>query len=79
MPTFVTAVNRNGVKQRIPIAWLDEGSPFADDFALPPSVREGTPAAWWKVADLRAWAEAHRVNIDGAETKADMLAIIASA
>ena len=28
---------------------------------------------------LRAWAEAHRVNIDGAETKADMLAIIASA
>ena len=36
-PGFVEAVNRNGVKQVIPAAYLEPGSPFANDFRLPPS------------------------------------------
>lgn len=39
MPKFVEAVNANGVKQTIPADWLDVGSPFADQFKLPPSTR----------------------------------------
>ena len=39
MTEFVIAVNRNGVKQRVPAAWLEPGSPFRDDFRLPPSAR----------------------------------------
>lgn len=41
-PDFVTAVNRNGVKQYIPRHWLDPDSPFADQFRLPPSARKAT-------------------------------------
>ena len=43
-PVFVTAVNRNGVKQRIPREWLNSNSPFARDFRLPPSAQRSTPA-----------------------------------
>lgn len=39
MPKFVEAVNANGVKQLIPAEWLEPGSPFADQFKLPPSTR----------------------------------------
>lgn len=39
MPKFIEAVNSRGEKQRIPAHWLDEGSPFAADFKLPPSAK----------------------------------------
>lgn len=39
MPKFVLAVNSRGEKQRVPAAWLEDGSPFASDFKLPPSRR----------------------------------------
>lgn len=39
---FIEAVNSRGEKQRIPAHWLDEGSPFAADFKLPPSAKAAT-------------------------------------
>lgn len=43
-PGFVTAVNRNGVKQYIPMLWLDPTGPFAGQFKLPPSARKAAAA-----------------------------------
>lgn len=37
------------------------------------------PDDGWKNADIKAWAEDHQVDLDGATTKADMLAAIADA
>ena len=34
------------------------------------------PTSDWKNADIRDWADAHDVDLDGATTKADMLAAI---
>ena len=46
MPSkFVEAVNTNGEKQRIPAAWLADGSPFAGQFKLPPSGRQAKQSA----------------------------------
>jgi len=37
------------------------------------------PTSDWKNAEIRDWAEAHDVDLDGATTKADMLAAIDAA
>jgi hypothetical protein len=37
---------------------------------------EPTPTEEWKNAEIRDWAEAHGVELNGATTKADMLAAI---
>lgn len=36
----------------------------------------GDPSEEWKVSELRAWAEAHDVDLDDATKKADILAAI---
>lgn len=41
--TFVTAVNKNGDKQRIPREWLDHPI-FSKQFRLPPSARSESKA-----------------------------------
>lgn len=53
MSQFIEAVNKRGEKQRIPAAWLEEGSPFAKQFKLPPSAAasEAPPAAAVEVAE----------------------------
>ena len=79
MSEFITAVNANGEKQRIPAHWLAEGSPFAKGFWLPPSQRAGEPSLDWTRADLIAHAEKRHVDLDGATTKADILARIVGA
>lgn len=37
------------------------------------------PTSDWKNAEIKDWADAHDVDLDGATTKADMLAAIAAA
>ena len=76
MPQFVTAVNRRGAKQRIPAAWLDDNSPFADQFRLPPSARASQPTLAWTRTDLRAWAAKHHIELGNATTKAAILAAL---
>lgn len=56
MPTlpsdqFTEAVNRNGIKQVIPKSWLEDGSPFAGQFRLPPSAVARRAKAAQKPAD----------------------------
>lgn len=43
MSDFVDVVNKNGVKQTVPAAWLEADSPFADQFKLPPSAKDEAP------------------------------------
>lgn len=74
MSQFIEAVNANGVKQRIPAEWLEEGHPFAAQFSLPPSA---VPSAKWTVAALRDYATAHDIDLGDASSKADILAAIA--
>ena len=62
MTGFVTAINCRGEKQRIPADWLDERSPFAKDFRLPPSQRTGEPSADWTKNDLLAHAARHHID-----------------
>ena len=40
---------------------------------------EGSPDESWKVADIKAWAESHEVDLGGATKKADILAAIQAA
>ena len=79
MTGFVTAINRRGEKQRIPADWLDERSPFAKDFRLPPSQRTGEPSADWTKNDLLAHAARHHIDVGDATTKADILQAITAA
>ena len=79
MSEFITAVNANGEKQRIPSHWLEDGSRFAKNFRLPPSQRAGEPSLDWTKNDLIAHAEERHVDLDGATTKADILARIVGA
>jgi len=41
--------------------------------------REGDPDETWKNDEIKAWAEAHGVDLGGATKKADMLAAIQAA
>lgn len=81
MSAFVTAVNKNGVEQRIPRAWLDDESPFAGDFRLSASQRQReertkTPSENWTVPQLREHAEQAGDDLTGVTTKADVLSAI---
>lgn len=39
-------------------------------------VPEGSPAESWTVPQLTAWAKAHDVDLGGAKTKADIVAVV---
>lgn len=82
MPSkFIRARNSNGVIQRVPRRWLEDGSPFAGDFTLTPSVkqaeeRSSDPDETWTLRQLRDHAEQAHVDLAGATTKADVLSAI---
>ena len=46
------------------------------DHLLGGSFPDGDPSDDWKVDELRAWADAHDVDLDDAKKKADILAAI---
>lgn len=78
---FVTVLNRNGEKQRIPREWVAEGHVFADQFTHTPQQRQmaqrsETPDATWTVAQLRGHAEKVGVDLTGITTKADIVSAI---
>lgn len=75
------ARNVNGEIQRVPRAWLEEGSPFFDQFTQTPSAiqeegRSETPDESWTVAQLRHHAGQVGTDLTGATTKADILSAI---
>lgn len=82
---FVTAVNSNGRKQRIPATWLDHPV-LGDGFRLPPShpsrqsdgqpTQSETPDDTWTVNALRGYATRAGIDLEGATTKAAILAVL---
>lgn len=86
MPTlpssdFTEAVNANGVKQIVPKAWLEDGSPFHGQFRLTARAqqraeRSETPSENWTVPQLREHAERVGIDLTGTTTKADVLSAI---
>ena len=53
---------------------LDDGALAADaETEVTVTIPEGVPDGSWKVDDLRAYAKAHDVNLEGATSKADIL------
>jgi hypothetical protein len=70
-----------GEKQTVPIHWLEDGSPFADQFTQAPSdkqleERSETPDTTWTAKQLRAHAEQVGIDLAGASTKADILSAL---
>lgn len=75
MAKFVTAYDtRTGeeLPHPVPKSWLDKGT-FAHLSATKPPV---TPDESWTVAQLRAHAETHGIDLAGATTKADILTAV---
>lgn len=84
MPAFIEAVNANGEKQMIPDTWLEEGSPFADQFRLAPSDRQRAertpePSDNWTIAQLRDEAAVRGVDLTGLAKKPDLVAAFTAA
>lgn len=81
MPTpsrFTQARNSRGEVQRVPRAWLEDGSPFAGQFTQTPSARQveersSDPDETWTVQQLRAHAEQVGLDLAGRTTKADIV------
>jgi hypothetical protein len=56
-----------------------ETEPIEPEVSEPEEVaplREGSPDGTWKNEEIKAWAEAHEVDLGGATKKADMLAAV---
>lgn len=81
-PGFVEAVAvSTGQKQMVPAHWLDEDSPFVDQFTQTPSAkqleaRSETPDDTWTVKQLREHATQAGIDLAGANTKADVLSAL---
>lgn len=80
-PREVTAVKEGYV---VPLAVLDTYTGVGDDTetaaaAVPVADVADAPTSEWKNADIRAWADAHDVDLGDATKKADMLAAIGAA
>lgn len=80
----VTAYSKTtGEKQIIPEEWLTSKNPalnrFTTDPTQPSSELEGLPSDSWKVADLKAYAEDHSIDLGDATKKDDIVAAIAAA
>lgn len=78
---FTHARNSHGVIQRIPRAWLEDGSPFASQFTVTPSIRQReerseTPDETWTQKQLRAEAERVGADLSGLTTKAEFASAI---
>ena len=58
-----------------PKAWVGGEAPSVEAPVFP----EGDPSEDWKADELKAYAEAHDVDLAGAKNKAEMVAALAAA
>lgn len=76
-PTFVTAVDSNGTKRRVPRHYMDNPI-LSRGLTLAPTQREtdrvaAGPTDEWTIQQLGEYATEHGIDVTGARVKADYL------
>lgn len=64
--------------RRVPAGWLDIFPHLSPTPSAKAAGRSATPSEDWTVKDLRAFADDHDIDLTGANTKAEILGVLAA-